>query len=67
MKSVIRKNNMPRNIFEHLFSVRNDNDKIHKNITIFGANIKVKRWKYRKIKFTGKSQNCGVAYIAILL
>lgn len=50
---------MARNIFEYLFSVRNDSDDIHKNIAIFGLKIKIKRWKYRKLKFTGKIQNWG--------
>ena len=48
------------NIFERIFSVRNDIDDVHKNITILGLKIKCKRWKYRKIKFSGKVQNWGV-------
>lgn len=38
------------NIFERIFSVRNDIDGAHKNITILGL----------KIKFSGKSSKIGV-------
>lgn len=49
---------MTMNIFEYLFSVKNDSDKIHKNITILGITIKIKKNK-KPIKPI-KIQNWGV-------
>ena len=46
------------NVFEYLFSVKNDSDKIYKNITILGITIKIKR--YKKLKNPIKIQNWGV-------